>query len=108
MGAAAYNRGSRRISAEIQAEIDVSRATNDARALLWRDLLDRGLILSFRVAGGAIVTAGPHHEATGRIRWSMYREEGDPKWRGSWIGSSWSIALLIVEHAGRKRPYKVA
>lgn len=83
--------------------------TNEAKAQLWESLLERGAILTFEGAGGAVITAGPNHTATGTgPAFSLYREQGDTKWRGSWEGSAWGIALRIVDHVGRKAPIKIS
>ncbi len=105
--AAAYNRGTRAIVDEATRRIEASRATNDARALLWRDLLEQGIIMHFIGAGGATVTCGPHITATGGSQFSAYRDGGDSRWRGVHIGSAWSVALFLIDNIGRARPYKV-
>lgn len=109
MGIAAYNRGSRLIADQVTRQIEASRATNDLRVLLWTDCLEKGVILSFRGAGGAIITVGPNKTAVpSRERFALYRDEGDRRWRGSWFFSTArSAALHIIEHVGRARPYKV-
>lgn len=109
MGIAAYNRGSRRIADEATRQIEASRATNDLRVLLWTDVLELGVILTFRGAGGSVITVGPNKTAVPtRERFALYREEGDKRWRESvYFASARAAAFRIIEHVGRARPYKV-
>lgn len=109
MGIAAYNRGSKRIAEDVTRQIEASRATNELRALLWTDCLELGVIMTFRGAGGAVITVGPNKTAVpSRERFALYREEGDRRWRGAWFFSSArDAALHIIEHVGRARPQKV-
>jgi hypothetical protein len=108
VGVAAYNRGSRNISRQAEAELAAVQNNQDAKARLWRALLERGCILTFEGAQGAVVTAGPNRTATGTgPAFSLYRDGGAQRWRGAWFGSAWATALLIVEHAGRKRPVRI-
>lgn len=110
MGHAAYLRGNRVISAAIERELSAARNTLDARAQLWCALLKRGCILTFRAGDGAILTAGPHQTAVdggGAPKFALYRERGDPRRRGEWVESAWSLALRITDNVGRVRPITV-
>lgn len=107
MGIRAYNRGSRLLADEATRLIEASQATNDARARLWRDLLQMGAILHFRCPNGETVTAGPHVVAVGPASFSAYRD-GTSRWCGFHIGSAWGVALFILEHVGRARPFRVS
>lgn len=107
MSIRAYNRGTRAIADDITRQIEASRATQEVRAQLWRDCVEQGAILHFNAAGGAVVTCGPHILATGERMFSAYRDGGDRRWRGSVIGSAWTVALFVIENVGRARPFKV-
>jgi hypothetical protein len=107
MSTAAYNRGTRAMAREFDAIISGTRATLEARAQLWRDLLDAGWVLTWIAGDGAAVVAGPlqfavpsnKNPTTGvrRIggRWAFDRE-----------GKAWTCALHVIEHVGRARPVR--
>jgi hypothetical protein len=105
MGIAAYNRGSAAISRQFQDELDASRATLDNRAQLWKKAMEMGGILQFRVAGD-VVTCGPYQTATGAPGYLAIRY-GKGRFAGEFQGrSAWGVALWVLEHVGRARPFK--
>lgn len=107
MGIAAYNRGSQAISEAFQRELEASRATLDARALLWRDAMELGLILHFRAAGD-VLTCGPYRTAVpGGYNFLAVRY-GKSRFAGEWKGrTAWGVALWVIQHTGCARPFKV-
>lgn len=93
---------------EITKEALAAARTNEARAVLWEKALNAGLILTFRTNDGAVLTAGPNHTATGTgPAFSVYREQGEYRWRGAWEGDAYQMAHRIVSHVGRKSPVRV-
>lgn len=105
MGKAATVRGDRAIAREVDRMIEASRATNEARALLYRDVLSRGCVLTFKANDGAAVTAGPYQRAAGGGIFAGFRYGG--RFAGEHEGSAWGTALWLVEQIGRKRPVRV-
>lgn len=106
MGAAQHRRGSRLISRSTDEAASGKRATNEARALLWRSMLDRGCTLTFKANDGGIITAGPYQSAVPERRreYAMFRYGGHMAREHH--DSAWGIALRIVENVGRKKPIK--
>ena len=109
MGVAAYNRGTRLLAQQIDRITQATVRSNEARALLWRDLLQEGLIMFFRAPGGAVITVGPNKTATGDgPRFALYRDGGDRRFRGaSFCTTPWAMAMEIIDNVGRARPYRV-
>ena len=81
--------------------------TNDARAMLWRDLMAEGHVLTFRHGGsGKTFSAGPYREATDtRGRYALlWGGPIPPRCRDWHAGRPWDIAVRIIEYVGRQRP----
>jgi methylthioribose-1-phosphate isomerase len=76
--------------------------TELAKAAFWRDLITEGHVLTFKMANGGILTAGPYLTATGPVTYAAIQQGKHHKQER--FGSAWGIALEIIKWCGRVRP----
>lgn len=104
MGIAAYNRTNKVFAAQFAAEVQACNNKQDDRARLWAAAMEAGMVLQFKVDGD-VITCGPNQMAIGpsefmTIRYGKSRFAGEYESR-----SAWDVALRVVQHTGRKRPF---
>jgi hypothetical protein len=107
MGVAKENRDRARTyrASEIRnAEI---RNTEMAKATFWRDLIQDGHILTFRMANGGTLTVGPYKTAVQPVAPRYAAIQQSKYHHDIYEGNAWGVALYAIRYCGRVRPYIV-
>jgi hypothetical protein len=102
MGVAKENRDRARVQMESSIRNREIQNTELAKAAFWRDLIQAGHVLTFRMANGGLLTAGPHRTATGPATFAAIQQSKHHK--GETYGSAWGVALDVIKWCGRARP----
>ena len=76
--------------------------TEVAKAAMWRELIEKGYILTFKACNGRTITAGKYQTATGKPEYALLGLKQD--YFGGPMGISWEI----LKHCGRVKPIAIS
>jgi hypothetical protein len=105
MGVAKENRDRARVQLESSIRNREIQNTELAKAAFWRDLIQAGHVLTFQMANGGLLTAGPYRTATGSAEFASIQQSKHHK--RETYGSAWGIAIDVIKWCGRVRPIMI-